>query len=109
MGYIVFWALIRLALTITGLWILFYYIDYGTWWMLGIVSLYVIVIHPALIQYDIFKEKTKPVVDSSLCSSCRYFDKTAVLCIKLDEHPTENYLPCGGQYWEPGNIENDYE
>lgn len=109
MGHIIFWALIRLALTITGLWILFYYIDYGTWWMLGIVSLYVIVIHPALIQYDLFKEKTKIIVDSSLCSSCRYFDKTAVLCTKLDEHPTENYLPCGGQYWEPRSFENDYE
>lgn len=109
MGHIVFWALIRLALTITGLWILFYYIDYGTWWMLGIVSLYVIVIHPALIQYDIFREKSKTIVNSSLCSSCRYFEETAVLCTKLDEHPTENYIPCGGDYWEPGNLGNEYE
>lgn len=107
MGHIVFWALIRLAFTIIGLWILFYYIDYGTWWVLGIVSIYVIVIHPALIQYDIFREKTEPVVNSSLCSSCRYFEETAVLCTKLDEHPTENYLPCNGEYWEPKNYEND--
>jgi hypothetical protein len=109
MGKIVFWALIRLALTIVVLWILFYYIDYGTWWVLGIVSLYVVVIHPALIQYDIFRESSKKIVDSSLCSSCKYFDGTAVLCTKLDEHPTENYLPCNGEYWEPKNYENEYE
>ncbi len=109
MGAIVFWALIRLSFTIVGLWILYYYMDYGTWWVLGIVSIYVIVIHPAFIQMDIFKEKAKPVIDSTLCSSCKYFDETAVLCTKLDEHPTENYLPCNGEEWEPKSFEGDYE
>jgi hypothetical protein len=106
-GSIVFWALIRLAFTIVGLWILFYYIDYGTWWMLGIVSLYVVVIHPAIIQFDMFKEQAKPVMNSTLCSSCKYFDASAILCTSLDEHPTENYLPCKGELWEPKNYENE--
>lgn len=107
LGSIVFWGLVRLAITIVGLWILFYYLDYGTWWMLGIVSLYVIVIHPAIIQYDMFKDRSKPIVNSTLCSSCKYFDETAVLCTALDEHPEENYLPCKGELWEPKNFENE--
>ncbi len=109
MGHIIFWALMRLAISIIGLWVLYYYIDYGTWWVLGIVSIYVVVIHPALIQYDLFREKSKSVIDSSLCSSCRYFEETAVLCTKLDEHPTEKYLPCNGELWEPKNFENDHD
>jgi len=24
-----------------------------------------------------------------------------VLCMKYDKHPTENYIPCEGEEWEP--------
>lgn len=100
-GTIVYWGIVRLAITITILWVLFFYIDYGTWWMIGIVSIYIIVIHPIIIQYNLYREQNKKIIESTLCSSCAYFDETAVLCTKLDEHPRENYLPCEGEYWEP--------
>lgn len=108
-GSIVYWGIIRLTLVIVALWVLYYYIDYGTWWMIGIVSLYVVVVHPIIIQYEMYREQNKIVLESSLCSSCRYFDVTAVLCTKLDEHPTENYLPCEGMYWEPKMVESKNE
>jgi len=47
--------------------------------------------------------KNKKVIDSSLCSSCKNFDRSAVLCIKYDKHPTENYVPCDGVDWEPNS------
>lgn len=105
MGQIVFWGLVRLALTIIVLWILYFHLPYGTWWVLGIVSIYAVVVHPAIIQYDMFREKNKTIIESTLCSSCRYFNETAVLCTKLDEHPTEKYLPCEGELWEPKEME----
>ncbi len=108
-GSIVYWGIVRLALTIVLLMILYYYLDYGTWWLIGIVSLYIIVVHPIIIQYEMYREQNKLVLESSLCSSCRYFDVTAVLCTKLDEHPSEIYLPCEGMYWEPKSFENEYE
>lgn len=94
MGKIVFWVIIRLALTIIGVWALYYFLDYEYWWAFGIIAIYAVVINPAIIQYRIFEEQTKDIVEGTLCSSCKYFDKSAVLCTKLDEHPTKDYLPC---------------
>lgn len=109
MGSIIFWGIIRLALTIAGIWILYYYMDYSLWWAFGIVALYGIVLHPAIIQYRLFEEENKEVIDFTLCSTCKHFDKSAVLCLKLDEHPTKKYLPCDGEAWEPKSYEDRYE
>lgn len=66
-----------------------------------IFGIYGIVIYPAIVKYRHFQENNKPIITSTLCSTCRYFEKTAVLCTRLDEHPTEQYLPCEGLGWEP--------
>ncbi len=100
MGAIVFWGIIRAALLMPALWILYSVIEPKYWWTLLILSVYGIIIHPAVIQYNLFMEKNKEIITSTLCSSCRYFDKSAVLCLKHDEHPTTNYLPCNGIDWE---------
>ena len=100
MGDIVFWTLIRLAISIPAVWILRNYIDFQLWWILVPVVLYIVVIHPAFIGYRRFEEKNKSVIESTLCSNCKHFDPTAVLCLKHDKHPTSDYLPCEGFDWE---------
>jgi len=61
----------------------------------------VLIVHPAMVSYRWFEERNKKVIESTLCSSCKHFDQSAVLCIKYDKHPTENYVPCDGVDWEP--------
>ena len=107
MGEIVFWTLIRLAISIPLLWFLMDYLDYSLWWISLVFVLYGAVLHPAILSYRKFEEKNKSIVESSLCSSCRHFDKSAVLCIMYDEHPTIDHIPCEGKDWEPKNSEDE--
>jgi hypothetical protein len=107
MGDIVFWTLIRLAVSIPVIWILQDYLDYAFWWILVVFILYGFVIHPSVIAYRRFEDENKNLINDSLCSSCRHFDKSAVLCIKYDDHPTENHIPCGGMDWEPETFEDN--
>ncbi len=83
------------------LWILKSYIDYQLWLIIGIAAIYGIIIHPAVLSYKKFEVKSKNVLESSLCSTCKHFDPSAVLCMKYDKHPTEDYIPCEGIHWEP--------
>ncbi len=101
MGKIVFWALIRIAFLIPVLWIAIDWVDYKFWWILASLAVYAVVFHPGIIQYKIFKEENKPVLEDTICSQCKHFDESAVLCLKYDEHPAENYIPCDGIDWEP--------
>jgi hypothetical protein len=64
------------------------------------MSIYGIIIHPAIVQYNQFKEDNKEIINNTLCSSCRHFDETAVICMKHDKHPTVDSLPCEGLDWE---------
>jgi hypothetical protein len=105
MGEIIYWTLIRTAIAIPIIWGLKGYIDLQLWWLVGIMAIYGIIIHPAIIHYKLFEEKNKEIVESTLCSTCKHFDKSAVLCMKYDKHPTKEYLPCGGNDWEPNNLE----
>jgi len=101
MGGIIYWTLIRTAILIPLLLLLFGLIDYKFWWMIGIISIYVIIIHPVIIQYKAFEEKNKEILNNSLCSTCIHFDESAILCMKYDKHPTKDNIPCDGMDWEP--------
>ncbi|MCU0331931.1 MAG: hypothetical protein MUE93_00810 [Ignavibacteriaceae bacterium] len=101
MGETVFWTIIRAAVTIPGLWILKGQIDFQLWIMISVAAIYVLIFHPAMVSYRWFEQHNKKVIESTLCSSCKNFDRSAVLCIKYDKHPTENYIPCDGVEWEP--------
>jgi hypothetical protein len=101
LGEIVFWTIVRTAVTIPGLWILRFHIDEKLWWMISIAAIYVLIIHPAFVGYRWFEERNKNVINATLCSSCKHFNASAVLCMKYDKHPTENYIPCEGEEWEP--------
>ena len=101
MGDIVFWTIIRTAITLLAIWILRSYISDQLWLLIVIGAVYGIIIHPTFLSYKKFEAKSKEVINSSLCSTCKHFDPSAVLCLKHDKHPTENYIPCEGEHWEP--------
>lgn len=98
----------RTAVVIPAVWILRSYIDsQQIWWLICFMSIYGIIIHPAIIHYKLFEQKNKNIIESTLCSSCKHFDKTAVLCMKHDKHPSMEFLPCEGIDWEPGYNQVD--
>lgn len=101
MGEIVYWTLIRLALTIVGAIYLSEIYSGKFWWPLVLMIIYIVVIHPTINQYRNFLKKNAQVIEDTLCSNCSHFDKTAVLCMKHDKHPTIDYIPCEGMHWEP--------
>lgn len=103
-GSIVSWALFRAAIVIGIALLLVEYvrwIDYSTWVILTLIMVYAVVIHPLQVQYRIYREETARVMEGTLCSTCKYFEPTGVMCAKLDEHVSEDYIPCGGELWEP--------
>lgn len=105
MGEVVFWTIIRTAITIPLVWFLQSYVDFQLWWAICLLSIYGVIIHPAMIHYRLFEERNKDIIDSTLCSTCKHFDKSAVLCMKHDTHPTKDILPCEGLDWEPSAFE----
>jgi hypothetical protein len=107
MGGIIFWGIVRTAILIPVLWILYSMMEYKYWWWFGILSVYGVIIHPAMIQYRMFLQENDELIKNTLCSSCIHFDKTAVICQKYDQHPTLKNLPCEGLDWEPTGIKNE--
>ncbi|MCB0750077.1 MAG: hypothetical protein KDC52_01240 [Ignavibacteriae bacterium] len=101
MGGIIYWTIIRIAVLIPLLWIATEYIEYKYWWVMVSMSIYGFIIHPAVIQYKLFREQNNEVITNTLCSSCKHFEETAVLCSKYDEHPSKEIIPCDGVDWEP--------
>jgi len=103
-GSIVSWAIFRAAAVIGIMLLVSEYVrwlDYGTWWGATLLLIYAVVLHPMQIQYRIYKDETKNVMEGTLCSTCRYFEPTGVMCSKLDEHVSEDHIPCEGELWEP--------
>jgi len=107
MGAIIYRALIRIAFLIPALWYLLDWINPKYWWFVIAIAVYGIVLHPGILQYKFFVEQTKEVVDNSLCATCKHFDKSAVVCMKYDKHPTIDNIPCKGVAWEPAGRNNE--
>ncbi len=107
MGEVVFWTIIRIAITIPILWIGKDFIDFQLWWLITLMAIYGVIIHPTIIHYRLFEDRNKEVIESTLCSTCKHFDKSAVLCMKYDKHPTREFLPCNGIEWEPKSLNKE--
>jgi hypothetical protein len=101
MGEIIFWTIVRITILLPIIWFLQGYFHTEFWWIISVLAIYGIVIHPAVIHYRLFKSKNKEVLESTLCSTCAHFDKSAILCMLHDKHPSKDYLPCEGFDWEP--------
>ncbi len=107
MGDIIYWGILRTAAVIAVSWFLRGYMDYQYWWPAVILLIYGVIIYPAVVQYRLFRERTQGVRETTLCSFCKHFEETAVLCTRYDEHPTEKHIPCGGMEWEPKSGDGD--
>jgi hypothetical protein len=101
LGEVIFWTIVRIVIIIPIVWFLEGYIEYQFWWIITTMVIYGVIVHPAIIHYKLFEEKNKEIIEGTLCSTCKHFDKSAVLCMKHDKHPTKNFLPCEGMEWEP--------
>jgi hypothetical protein len=109
LGELIFWTIIRSAILLPLVWVLKGYLNYDLWWTVSLFSFYVVIVHPAVIHYRLFNEKNKEIIEDTLCSSCEYFNKSAILCLKHDKHPTKEYIPCEGIDWLPKPSEDKNE
>ncbi len=101
MGEIVYKTIIRSGLTLLILWFLKNQFDEKYFWIVSLLAIFFFVINPAYMSYKRYLEINKNIQSGTLCSLCKHFDKSAILCIKYDKHPTDSYIPCGGKDWEP--------
>ncbi len=102
MGAIIYWAIVRFAIVIVVAWALHDRVqDYGDWWSMFFVAVAVVVLFPIQLQYRKHQQKVDETNEDSLCGSCMYYAKDSMLCTKLDEHVTLDYIPCEGMGWEP--------
>ena len=101
MGGVVYWTLIRTAVLIPLLWYFLDVIEYKFWWIISAVAVYLIIIQPAVIQLKKFRDEKLKALEGTICVKCRHFDSSEALCMKYDEHPTPDNIPCDGVHWEP--------
>lgn len=101
MGEIVYNTLIRFILILLTLWFSKTLFDENIFWIVSILAIFFFVFHPTFLAYKKFVDDNKNVITNSLCSTCKHFNESAVLCTKYDKHPTDNFIPCEGTDWEP--------
>ena len=101
MGEIVYKTLIRFVATLLILWFSKDFFGEKFFWIVSLLAIYFFVFYPAYLSYKNFIDSNREVVNNTLCSSCKHFNESAVLCIKYDKHPTETFIPCEGNDWEP--------
>jgi hypothetical protein len=103
MGEIIYKALIKVSLAIPTLWYLIDKTDYKLWWIILIAVAFGFIVMPAVRQFEDFNLKNSEVLEKSICSSCRHFDKSSVLCMKYDKQLKPGFIPCEGNSWEQKN------
>jgi hypothetical protein len=101
-GSIVWGILLRTFILVISSFILFETVVWtrSYWWFVFFIIWYGAA-YPGWRQFQDFNENIEKVEESTLCGSCKHFDKTSQLCKIYDEHITEDYLPCEGVDWEP--------
>lgn len=100
-GSIIWGAIFRSALVIFLSFFFYYTWWFRQYWWMSLFVLWLFAIYPAYRQYQRFKITIDNLKESTLCGSCKHFDATGQICIKYDEHVTEDYIPCEGADWEP--------
>lgn len=101
MGEIIYKTILRLAVTILAVWFSKDFFDEKFFWIISILAIFFFVFHPAYSSYKKFIDENKNIITNTLCSTCKHFNPTAIICMKYDKHPTENFIPCEGTDWEP--------
>lgn len=104
-GSLVYGVIVRSAFIFLLSLFLVDYFDFRGNWLIIAVLLWFIVAFPAYNRYKKFVRETEQFVEETLCGKCKYFDPTSKLCTIYDEHPSEDYIPCSGDNWEPKSID----
>ena len=100
MGEIVYKTLIRFAITLFILWFSKDFFDEKFFWIISLLAIYFFVFYPTFMSYKKFIDFNLNIIKNTLCSSCKHFNESAVLCTKYDKHPSENFIPCERTDWE---------
>ncbi|MDQ1265242.1 MAG: hypothetical protein QG635_392 [Bacteroidota bacterium] len=106
-GSIVWGLLLRSSIIIFLSIVIINYFQIYTYWWLVFFALWFFAAYPAWRQWQKFHSRMEDFTESTLCGSCRHFDKSSQLCRIYDEHVSVDYLPCGGDSWEPASYEGD--
>jgi len=77
------------------------YCGIGVYIPLSLAPLLGYVVYPAYAEFVGFSTDTKPLDEELLCSSCRHYNDSGQFCQLYDEHVRPDYIPCGGDDWEP--------
>jgi hypothetical protein len=99
-GTIVFRALVKLLILMLVSWFVLETYKLQYYWFVPLALVYFLVVLPAYNQYQHFHAQSKRDVSDTICSKCKHFDGTGVLCTLYDEHVSKHYIPCDGDSWE---------
>lgn len=100
-GTIVLGALIRSSIIVLTTWWISSYWEFQQFWPLFAIMLVMIVFYPAYREMTMFSHEVESLQESTLCGSCKYFESSAQMCSRYDEHITQEHIPCEGMDWEP--------
>lgn len=106
-GSIVWGILLRTALIIFITFLFYEQLNIRKYWWISLFILWFVAIYPGWRQFNIFKKRSEKLKEETLCGSCKYFDETGQLCRIYDEHISREYIPCGGQSWEPRHFDSE--
>jgi hypothetical protein len=99
-GTIVFRALVKLLILMLITWFVLETYKLQYYWLVPLALVYFIVVLPAYHQYQRFYAESKEATSDLICSKCKHFDSTGVLCTLYDEHVSKKHIPCDGDAWE---------
>ncbi len=100
-GSIVWGIMLRTVFVVFLSFVIFYLFDLYKFVWVVLFALWFGAAYPGWRQFQLFNERVKKVVESTLCGSCLHFEKSSQLCKIYDEHVTQEYIPCEGLNWEP--------
>ncbi|MCS7177300.1 MAG: hypothetical protein NZ960_06790 [Candidatus Kapabacteria bacterium] len=101
-GTIVYGAVVRaFAIVVGSLTLASLLPDVWRYWWIVLLALWAVVFYPAYRRWSQFTQEVRQLREELLCGSCCHFDETGQLCTLLDEHVRPDYIPCGGEAWEP--------
>ncbi|MBK7868131.1 MAG: hypothetical protein IPJ75_14765 [Ignavibacteriales bacterium] len=101
MGKLVIESLVRLVVVLVVVFLIRTALpDDKFWLILTIAAILAGVVLPAYTGYKKFYAQNREIIENSICSKCRHFDESAVLCTKYESHPKPGYIPCGEKEFE---------
>ena len=103
-GSIVYGLLLRSAIIIIFSMTITPMLELYSYWWAFLLLFWLGAAYPAYRQFQFYSEKIDSLTEDTLCGKCKHFDASSQLCKIMDEHIGENYIPCGGEGFEPKKI-----